>query len=85
MSFSSVTLELTIRYFVILSWVWTSQVHYDIRYQAEDTFHRLIKGFQIGIFVYIGAASGNWNLYSMESPGQEATPLSAHDAAEHRE
>jgi hypothetical protein len=48
-------------YFTILAWLWTSQVHYDIRYQAEDVFHRCCKVFQIIVLVYMGAASGSWN------------------------
>jgi hypothetical protein len=56
-------------YFVIISWVWTSQVHYDLRFQAEDEYHRIAKGFQIILFVYIGAASGNWSLDMLQDPG----------------
>jgi hypothetical protein len=48
-------------YFTILAWLWTSQVHYDVRYQAEDVFHRCCKFLQIGFLVYMGAASGSWN------------------------
>lgn len=47
-------------YLVILAWLWTSQLHYDIRYQAEDVFHRCAKVAQVIVLVYIGAASGNW-------------------------
>lgn len=50
------------RYFVVICWIWTAQIHYDIRYQAEDVYHRFVKGLQITLFLYIGAASGNWNL-----------------------
>lgn len=48
-------------YFVVLAWVWTSQVHYDIRFQAEDIFHRCAKVVQVMSLVYMGAASGNWD------------------------
>ncbi|KAL1408140.1 hypothetical protein Q8F55_004943 [Vanrija albida] len=48
-------------YYVIIVGIWTSQVHYDVRYEAEDTFHRFFKALQIVLFVYIGAASGGWN------------------------
>lgn len=48
-------------YFTILAWLWTSQVHYDIRYQAEDIFHRCCQVLQIIVLVYMGAASGSWN------------------------
>jgi hypothetical protein len=54
-------------YFTILAWLWTSQVHYDIRYQAEDVFHRCCKILQIMVLVYIGAASGSWNPGMMPS------------------
>lgn len=36
-------------------------MHYDVRYEGEDMFHRIFKAFQIVIFVYIGASSGGWN------------------------
>ncbi|WWC85579.1 uncharacterized protein L201_000443 [Kwoniella dendrophila CBS 6074] len=48
-------------YYAIICWVWTSQVHYDIRYQALDGWHRASKAIQIITFVYMGAASGDWN------------------------
>ncbi|KAK4684398.1 hypothetical protein P7C73_g5782, partial [Tremellales sp. Uapishka_1] len=48
-------------YFVVLSWVWVSQVQYDVRFQGEDVWHRIMKASQLMVFVYIGAASGNWN------------------------
>ncbi|TXT04291.1 hypothetical protein VHUM_04178 [Vanrija humicola] len=48
-------------YFVILVWIWTSQLHYDARYEAEDTFHRALKSLQLMVFVFIGAASGGWS------------------------
>nr|XP_019048481.1 hypothetical protein I302_02253 [Kwoniella bestiolae CBS 10118]OCF27411.1 hypothetical protein I302_02253 [Kwoniella bestiolae CBS 10118] len=48
-------------YYAIICWVWTSQVHYDIRYQALDGWHRAAKAVQIMTFVYMGAASGDWN------------------------
>jgi hypothetical protein len=52
----------------VISWIWTAQVHYDIRYQSEDVYHRFVKGLQITLFVYIGAASGNWNLGIIQDP-----------------
>jgi hypothetical protein len=56
-------------YFTILAWLWTSQVHYDIRYQAEDIFHRCCKVLQIIVLVYMGAASGSWNPGVLVSQG----------------
>ena len=44
-------------YYVILTWMWSSQTAYDMRYQAEDGFHRQMKALQIGVFVYIGESS----------------------------
>ena len=55
------------RYFAIIAWVWSSQIRYDVRYEANDGYHRIMKAFQLGTFAYIGAGSGNWNteiLYS---------------------
>ena len=65
-------------FFVIINWIWTAQVHYDTKYQAEDSFHRIAKGLQITLFIYIGAASGNWNLKQLKSPDRNVlTPREA--------
>ncbi|WRT65361.1 uncharacterized protein IL334_002304 [Kwoniella shivajii] len=48
-------------FFSIINWIWSSQTHYDIRYQADDGWHTLAKGCQIMTFVFMGAAAGNWN------------------------
>lgn len=65
---------------MVISWIWTAQVHYDIRYQAEDVYHRFVKGLQITLFVYIGAASGNWNLGFIQD-SQTLTGLSGRQLA----
>lgn len=57
----SVLLELKPRYYIILVWIWTTQIHYDVRYEAEDAVHRFMKLVQIALMVLIGAASGGWN------------------------
>lgn len=36
-------------------------MHYDVRYEAEDVLHRIAKLVQIGLVVFIGAASGGWS------------------------
>ena len=71
------------RYFAILSWIWTSQCFYDIRYEANDVFHRMTKSSQIVTFIFIGAASGNWNLNTMQSPSQ-VPGISIEDGASNR-
>lgn len=43
-------------------WVWKTQVHYDVKYEGEDNYHRIAKAIQIAIFAFIGAAAGGWNL-----------------------
>lgn len=74
-------------YYVLIAWLWASQTHYDVRYQAEDLFHRQFKAFQIGVFIYIGAASGNWapgriqNAASM--PDLTSDQQTQHTAANH--
>jgi hypothetical protein len=72
-------------YFVIVSWVWASQVHYDIRYQGEDIFHRLCKGLQITCFVYIGAASGSWDPGYILDPVYAKSSLSKKDVSRYRQ
>ncbi|KAL1410541.1 hypothetical protein Q8F55_004554 [Vanrija albida] len=52
-------------YYTVLVWIWTSQIHYDTRYEAEDFFHRTAKVFQIILFVYIGASGGGWDIGSI--------------------
>ena len=71
-------------YFVIVYWIWASQTLYDIRYQAEDGFHRLMKGLQITGLLYIGAASGNWDL-SQIFPLSTTSPSSANEKVAHGE
>lgn len=56
-----VRLLTTRSYYIILICVWTTQVHYDVRYEAEDTFHRGMKLLQIIVFVYFGVSSGGWD------------------------
>lgn len=58
------SISIFLSYFVVLAWLWTSQVYYDVRFQAEDVFHRCAKVVQVILLVYVGAASGNWD------PGQ---------------
>jgi hypothetical protein len=53
---------------VIIQWMWTSQLHYDARYEADDRVHRLLRGVHVLLFVYIGAASGKWNLGKIVKP-----------------
>jgi hypothetical protein len=48
--------------------MWATQTYYDIRFQAEDVVHRVYKAFQIVLFVYIGAASRNWDLSRLKDP-----------------
>ncbi|KAL1409325.1 hypothetical protein Q8F55_003307 [Vanrija albida] len=61
-------------YYVILVWIWTSQLHYDARYEAEDTFHRALKSLQLMVFVFIGAASGGWSPGKLLPYEEGATP-----------
>lgn len=32
-----------------------------MRYQGNDALNRMFKFIQVGLFIYQGAASGNWN------------------------
>lgn len=53
---------------MIIQWIWATQTYYDIRFQAEDVVHRVYKAAQICLFVYIGAAGGNWDLSKIRDP-----------------
>ncbi|CAK9781578.1 unnamed protein product [Cutaneotrichosporon oleaginosum] len=55
-------------YFTIIQWMWTSQLHYDGRYEMDDRVHRLLKGVHVLLFVFIEAASGKWNLAKIVKP-----------------
>ncbi|OCF70879.1 hypothetical protein I204_08429 [Kwoniella mangroviensis CBS 8886] len=70
--------------YAIICWVWTSQVHYDIRYQALDGWHRAAKTIQIMTFVYMGAASGNWNPALIRNDEDHLATKSNIRASEHR-
>ncbi|WVQ93867.1 hypothetical protein IAU59_000945 [Kwoniella sp. CBS 9459] len=67
-------------YYAIISWVWTSQMHYDIRYQARDGWHRIAKAVQTMMFVYMGAASGNWNPALIKDQESYLADMSSMDA-----
>ncbi|OCF41737.1 hypothetical protein I317_04441 [Kwoniella heveanensis CBS 569] len=71
-------------YYAIISWVWTSQIRYDIRYQAQDGWHRIAKAVQIMTFVYMGAASGNWNPGLIMDEESFLAEMSSMDASTHR-
>lgn len=44
------------------------QLHYDVRFEANDVMHRLFKVGHVILYVYIGAASGTWDLGAMVHP-----------------
>ncbi|WVR03430.1 hypothetical protein IAU60_000421 [Kwoniella sp. DSM 27419] len=71
-------------YYVIVCWVWTAQIHYDIRYQAHDGWHRIAKAIQIVTLVLMGAASGNWNPGLIRDDEDYLDSLSGADASAHR-
>jgi hypothetical protein len=52
------------------------------RFQSEDTYHRFLKALQIACFVYIGAASGNWNPVLIQDP-DTMEGLSGSEATDH--
>lgn len=68
----------------MIIWIWVSQVQYDVRYEAEDIFHRLAKCLQIMVFVYMGAASGGWSP-GLILPPQYAPGLKESDQVNHCE
>ncbi|WRT63427.1 uncharacterized protein IL334_000332 [Kwoniella shivajii] len=71
-------------YYAIVCWVWTSQIHYDIRYQALDGWHKVAKAVQIMTFVYMGAASGDWNPGMIRIDEPYLATQSQIGASEHR-
>lgn len=48
--------------------MWGAHIQYDARYETNDVWHRLLKCVHIAVFVYIGAASGGWQLYQFLHP-----------------
>lgn len=48
--------------------MWGAHIQYDARYETNDLWHRLLKCVHIGVFVYIGAASGGWQLFEFLHP-----------------
>ncbi|KAH8930755.1 hypothetical protein BT69DRAFT_1345062, partial [Atractiella rhizophila] len=66
-------------FFVVIWWVWTSQILYDVRYQTSDIFHRLVKVAQLLIFSTFAAYSGYLELsYGIAANGADLDGLS-HD------
>ncbi|KLT41477.1 hypothetical protein CC85DRAFT_286387, partial [Cutaneotrichosporon oleaginosum] len=68
-------------YYVMIVSIWTTQLHYDMRYEGDDAVHRLLKPLHLVLFVYIGAASGGWDLAKIRLPQYGAT--SSSDAVDH--
>ncbi|BEI89868.1 uncharacterized protein CcaverHIS019_0212300 [Cutaneotrichosporon cavernicola] len=70
-------------YYVVIVSLWTTQLHYDIRYEGDDAVHRLLKPLHLLLFVYIGAASGGWDLSRLTVPTLEmsSTEAVAHSLA----
>lgn len=50
------------RYYTIIVFMWFTQTQYDLRYQYSDFWHLCLRAIQLILFMYIGAASGGWNL-----------------------
>ncbi|KAL1410489.1 hypothetical protein Q8F55_004502 [Vanrija albida] len=75
------SLPIFFSYFIIVVCIWVSQIHYDVRYEAEDAFHRIMKALQIVVFMFIGASSGGWN------PGRivKITDVAGNDIAAQRQ
>lgn len=48
--------------------MWGAHIQYDARYETNDLWHRVLKCVHIGVFIYIGAASGGWQLYEFLHP-----------------
>jgi len=55
-------------YFVIIWWVWCSQVIYDVRFQANDWVHRFFKFLQLGTFIFVGVTSEDFDPSSILYP-----------------
>ncbi|KZT53869.1 hypothetical protein CALCODRAFT_35651 [Calocera cornea HHB12733] len=58
-------------YFVIIWWIWASQVLYDSRFEANDWVHRFFKFCQLGTFAFVGVTAKNFD------PSNVIAPLSA--------
>lgn len=56
------------RYYSVLIAMWMTQLHYDLRYQANDMLHRILKAGQILLFMYLASASGGWDLSVITPP-----------------
>ncbi|KZO92553.1 hypothetical protein CALVIDRAFT_530040 [Calocera viscosa TUFC12733] len=61
-------------YFVIIWWVWTSQVLYDVRFQSNDWLHRIFRFLQLGTFAFIGIGSKDFDPSNILPPDIAATP-----------
>ncbi|KAL1412100.1 hypothetical protein Q8F55_003099 [Vanrija albida] len=54
-------------YFILISTMWVMQLHYALRFEANDDLHRVVKAGQILLYVYVGATSGGWDLSVLAS------------------
>lgn len=56
------------RYYLVVASMWGAHIQYDARYETNDLCHRILKCIHIGVFVYIGASSGGWQLFEFLHP-----------------
>ncbi|WOO80216.1 uncharacterized protein LOC62_03G003729 [Vanrija pseudolonga] len=69
-------------YFILISTMWCMQLHYALRFEANDDLHRVIKAGHILLYVYVGATSGGWDLSVLASDrGPSIEEEVAHDEA----
>ncbi|KZO93458.1 hypothetical protein CALVIDRAFT_539902 [Calocera viscosa TUFC12733] len=61
-------------YFIIIWWVWASQVVYDCRFQSNDWMHRLFKFLELGAFTYIGVFAQLFDPAVIVAPADLSTP-----------
>ncbi|KZT53659.1 hypothetical protein CALCODRAFT_44505 [Calocera cornea HHB12733] len=60
-------------YFIIIWWVWASQVVYDCRFQGNDWMHRLFKFLELGAFTYIGVFAEQFDPTNIVPPSSTDT------------
>ncbi|KAH8926265.1 hypothetical protein BT69DRAFT_1331458 [Atractiella rhizophila] len=49
-------------YFLVIWWIWNSQILYDIKYQTSDILCRIIKIYQLVLFATLGSYTENVDL-----------------------
>jgi hypothetical protein len=63
----------------MIQWMFSTQLHYEGRFESDDKVHRLLKGVHVLMFLWIGITSEKWSVKNLIEP--DAVPAAHTDDA----